>query len=276
VDPKNPGAVDEIIHLGDFWDEDTLRENKQAILSTNRRIWKLFQMACFSLKEAKAIQEEWESYITEAMNFSRVNETAAVITQGLFTNIAPDYNSQPGERHLFASAITPDGPQNYLDTILQGVETLYVIKGEPGSGKATLIKKIADRAKSLGLCTENYHCAFVPQNTDLVVIPKLGAAVANLSAPVSFDPDCLPNLQAWREFDLSSFTDREIIGRYAEEIRDCRHRFEAAFDRAVGFIGRAKAEHDLLESYYIPAMNFEALNGKRDEIMERILKYAKE
>jgi hypothetical protein len=28
VDPKNPGAVDEIINLGDFWDEEGIRKNK--------------------------------------------------------------------------------------------------------------------------------------------------------------------------------------------------------------------------------------------------------
>lgn len=26
VDPKNPGAVDEIINLGDFWDEEGIRK----------------------------------------------------------------------------------------------------------------------------------------------------------------------------------------------------------------------------------------------------------
>src|SRR6056297_375720 len=32
VDPKNPGAVDEILHLGDFWDERKMIENKDLII----------------------------------------------------------------------------------------------------------------------------------------------------------------------------------------------------------------------------------------------------
>ncbi len=54
VDPKNPGAVDEIVHLGDFWDEDLLRQNKEAVLKSNQRVGRLFQSAYFSLREAAA------------------------------------------------------------------------------------------------------------------------------------------------------------------------------------------------------------------------------
>jgi len=31
-----------------------------------------------------------------------------------------------------------------------------------------------------------------------------------------------------------------------------------------------------MESFYIPAMNFDAINAKREEILARILKYAAE
>lgn len=44
VDPKNPGAVDEIIHLGDFWDEEKMRENKEAVLKSNARVGRLFKI----------------------------------------------------------------------------------------------------------------------------------------------------------------------------------------------------------------------------------------
>lgn len=276
VDPKNPGAVDEIIHLGDFWHEDILRKNKEAILATNRRVGRLFQMAYFSLKEAKAVQDEWESYITEATRFAQVNEVSTLISDEIFRGVTPDFRAPAKSRHLFATAITPDGPVNYLDTVLQDVEQLFVIRGEPGTGKATLLGKIANQAQTLGLNTEVYHCSFVPQNVDFVIIPRLSAAVANLSTPITFDPNCLPKLSACREINLSAFMDDTILAQYAGEIEDCRARFAAAFDRAVGFLSRAKAEHDLMETYYVPAMDFAAINAKRDEILARILKYAEE
>jgi len=276
VDPKNPGAVDEILHLGDFWNEDLLRKNKEAILTTNRKVGRFFQMAYFSLKEAKAIQDEWESYITPAINFAQVNEVTTLINDEIFGGVTPDFRAQAKSRHLFATAITPDGPMNYLDTVLQDIDKLYVIKGEPGSGKATLIGKIADQAGTLGLFTEVYHCSFVPQNVDIIVIPQLSTAVANLSSPISFDPNCLPKLTSFKEINLSAFISENVLTQYAEEIAGCQTRFEAAFNRAVNFLSRAKAEHDIMESYYVPAMDFAAINVKRDEILARVLKYAEE
>lgn len=274
VDPKNPGAVDEILNLGEFWDEEEIRKNKNGVLTTNRRIGRFFGMAYFSLKEAKAIQEEWESYISESMDWSKVNEVTCLISEELFSGITPNYNSSAKSRHLFASAITPDGSMNYHDTVLQDVEKLFVIKGEPGSGKATLLANIANQSRMMGLNSEIYHCSFVPQNIDMIVIPQLKAAVANLSAPVSFDHNCLTNLKFCKEISLTAFSNLEILKQYAEDITSCRSRFDAAFERAVSFIYAAKTEHDVIESYYIPVMDFAAIDAKKEDILERILRYS--
>ncbi len=274
VDPKNPGAVDEIVHLGDFWDERLLKQNKEAIIESNRRLARLFQTVYFSLREAKTIQDEWESYITEATDFRRVNEVTFRIAREIFSGVTPNFRTPAKTRHLFAAAITPDGSVNYLETVLQDIEQLYVLKGEPGCGKATLIAEMAGQAEALGLDTEVYHCAFVPQKVDLVVIPQLSKAVANLSAPVFFDPNCLPNLKSWQEINFTTFFYGETLARYAKEIGDCRVRFEAAFNRAISFLSQVKAEHDFLESFYTPAMDFAAINTKKEEILARVIRSA--
>ena len=274
VDPKNPGAVDEILHLGDFWDEDRLRKNKTAILDINRRVGRYFQMAYYALKEAKVIRDEWESYISEATDFAQINEVTLLMHEEIFSGIRPDFTRAAKSRHLFASAITPDGSVNYHDTILQDIEKLYIIRGEPGSGKSALINKLAGQTTALGIDTELYHCSLIPQNIDVLVIPRLSAAVANLSAPVYFDPNCLSNLKVSKEINLSAFLDTETLKNYKDEITGCRLRFEDSFNRAVRRINQAKTEHDLMESYYVPAMDFQAINAKKDEILARIMKYA--
>jgi hypothetical protein len=42
VDPKVPGAVDEIVWLGEFWDEDAVRAKKKEILQAQRGIESVF------------------------------------------------------------------------------------------------------------------------------------------------------------------------------------------------------------------------------------------
>lgn len=273
VDPKNPGAVDEIVHLGDFWNEDILRKNKDAILAANQTVSSMFRMAYSNLRVAKIIQDGWKSCVAEAMNFAGVNEVTAGLCTEIFTG-ASRFPPVDGPRRLFATAITPDGPVNYLDTVLQDIKRLYVIKGPPGSGKATLTGRIADRAQTLGLFTELYHCSFLPQKVDIVIIPGLSTAVANLTEPVSFDPKCLPDLEFCMEIDLKEFLNRDKVAGYNGDIADYCEGFAGAFQKAVNFLHRAKTAHDLLESYYIPAMDFMAVNARKEEILARVLKYA--
>ncbi|MBO8128879.1 MAG: hypothetical protein H0Z39_06740 [Peptococcaceae bacterium] len=275
VDPKNPGAVDEIIHLGDFWNEDLLRANKENVLNSNRRVGRLFQIAYCQLAEAKVIKDEMESYVTESQNFALVNRATADLLQGIFGRVTPQYEQEPRDRHLFASAISPEGVVNHIGTLLQDITQIYVIKGMPGTGRSTLVKKIAGEAHALGLDTEVYHCAFEPEEIDLVVIPSLQAAVLKNVAEVGFDPGVLSNVKVTR-IDLDEFVNRRVLDVYSVELMSAKERFAAALNRAIRYISDAKLTHDYMESFYIPAMDFDAIEQKRRETLKRILQYAEE
>ncbi|HEX3030854.1 MAG TPA: PRK06851 family protein [Bacillota bacterium] len=276
VDPKNPGAVDEIIHLGDYWNETLMRSNKEAVLQSNARVGRLFRIAYSSLKEAKAIIEEWESYITEAQCFAKVNQVTQDVLEQVFAGVKPQFEQTRPGRHLFASAITPKGPETHWSTILQGVTRLFAIKGLPGSGKSTLIETIAKRAEQLGLFTQVFHRPLDPSKLDGVVIPDLQAAVINADLPFTFEPAKVAGLQVVLSCDLSDFLNPGVLQTYSEEIADATQRFRSAFNRATEYLRLAKAEHDVMETYYIPAMDFAAINRKREEILQRILNYAEE
>ena len=60
---KNPGAVDEIINLGDFWDEDGIRKNKEAILEANKEVGRTFRRAYRYLKSAYSIYQDNEEIV---------------------------------------------------------------------------------------------------------------------------------------------------------------------------------------------------------------------
>jgi len=51
---------------------------------------------------------------------------------------------QGRDRKLFASAITPNGLVNYLDTLIN-TDKVYVLKGMPGTGTERVIQKIRKR-----------------------------------------------------------------------------------------------------------------------------------
>ncbi|OQA06155.1 MAG: hypothetical protein BWY65_02261 [Firmicutes bacterium ADurb.Bin373] len=50
--------------------------------------------------------------------------------------------------------------------------------------------------------------------------------------------------------------------------------YRQCMEQAVAFIGRAKRVHDEVERYYIPFMDFEAINTRREITLKKILAMA--
>jgi len=275
VDPVNPGAVSEIIHLGDYWNEAKLRAAREQILAVNRRLGRLFATAYSQLAEAKVIRDEMESYVTESMRFAPVNQLTADLTREILGERPGRYEAEPWARHLFRSAVSPDGVVHHIGSLLTEVKQLYLLKGRPGSGRSTLVEAVARAAHARGLDTEVYHCALEPHRADLVVIPAVRAAVLKDVEEVAFQPGTVPGLRV-AAYDLDVFLDRSRLAQYEVELMSAGQRFTAALNRAVWYIGEAKKTHDQLETFYIPAMDFTAVERRRDEVLQRILAYASE
>ena len=83
--------------------------------------------------------------------------------------------------------------------------------------------------------------------------------------------------------DLESGSQQEIIivnllervaavvpGSLADLERDSRERFYAALNQGIETLGKAKAQHDRLEEYYAPYVDFQRVNRIRDQIIEEI------
>jgi len=274
VDPKNPGAVDEIINLGDYWDEAALVSNKGKIIACNKRISRFFKTAYSYLKEAKIASDELAGYFSEAMNHTKLQKNIHMLCTEIFYNLLPDYKKPAGLRRLFASANTPDGLVNYIDTILQDTRKLYMIKGEPAAGKDELLQAVLDKGVQLGVAVEAYHCPFEPEKLELLYFPELFTGVLYQNDRLDFDPGVLQWLDSLEILDLNQHLDAAVCGEYSEEIQDAKNRMTGNIKRAYQKLNAAKKMHDEMEMFYVPAMNFKAVNKKREEVLERILVYS--
>lgn len=91
----------------------------------------------------------------------------------------------------------------------------YILKGGPGVGKNTLMKKVCCLARANGMITEEFRCASDPGSLDAVRIPERGLVLLDGTAPHSMDP-VMPGIEA-EILDLGHFVHREIFSRrYAE------------------------------------------------------------
>lgn len=267
VDPKNPGAVDEIIHLGDYWNEVGIRENREDVMKDNKTIGSLFTRAYRYLRAAAAVYEDTENIYGATLDRGRINGIAHELIDGLLGERKVS-EIEGRQRCLFASAITPAGLQNYLDTVLTG--RVIELSGNPGTGADIILEKVKEAAVDKGLSVECFYCALKPGKLEHLVIPEVEASITTRNKYHS-----IGNIP-YRTINLDEYTDEETISKCSDMLRYNEDIFESLISRAVSTIKNAKEIHDRLESYYIPNMDFEAIQRRWESTMAKILKYADE
>ncbi len=274
LDPRYPGAVDEIVHLGDFWDEGKLVAKKEEIIRYNKRIGRYFRTAYSYLKEAKVAQDELRSYHEEMVDRYEVNKLCREVVCEVFEEHNPQHSKTGSIRRLFASANTPAGLINYIETILQDIGKLFIIKGEPGSGGDQIMQTVFKQGDLLGVECQAYHCPFEPALLELLVFPKLNVAVLRENEHLNFDPGLVQGLNSIEVLNLNKYLDVVTCEAYQEEIQSAKERINGNLRRAWASINKAKAIHDEIEIPYIEAMDFDAVGRKKGELLKRILDYA--
>ncbi|NLI93894.1 MAG: ATPase [Peptococcaceae bacterium] len=264
VDPKYPGGLDEIINMGEFWDVDAMQTNMDRIIASTNEVSRLFARAYRFLGSSKALADNIIAMYQQCMNFAAVNKVTGILDKVLLDNtyLPEAYDSLGNERHLFSCAYTPEGFVDFTDSILNDIRRVYYIKGPMGTGKSTLMKKIAASAVEKGLDVEIYHTPLVPQKMGSVVIKSLGFAIT------SSDKFQEKNYET---INLNQYLDKGMIAGYEREIQSDTRLMEELISKGIANIRKAKDEHDSLEQYYVPHMNFAAAEEKYEEILSRIL-----
>ncbi len=90
-------------------------------------------------------------------------------------------------KKYFIGANTSKGFINYGDDIFADLKKLYIIKGGPGTGKSTFMKRFAAKAEEKGYGVEYYYCSSDPLSLDGVVIPSLAIGITDGTPPHTFE-----------------------------------------------------------------------------------------
>lgn len=263
VDPKSPGAVDEILNFGKFWDGEGIHAHKDDIIKTNKEIKYIFSRAYKYLKAAYTICEGSASIYSEVLNKGKVNQMAEGLINDLFDGEAAAAE-EGKQRSMFASALTPNGYSNYLDTILT-TEKVYEFKGGLGTGEDWILEKIRTAARERGYFVEAYYCALNPYKLDHLIIPGLNTAfTTNNSYHES-------RVKKFGVIDMNQFISQDILPHYKGDLDQNMTEFDNLMTIALRTINRAKALHDQLETHYIPNIRFEEIDNYFEEILTGVI-----
>ncbi len=252
VDPKTPGAVDLILNMGGFWDEDGIHSHKDDIIPLGTEISYLFSHAYNYLASAKCIWDDTNKMYLKAISNTAHKRFADKITE---LKTLPLADNMGKKRKLFSTAFTPEGVISTIDTLTEGYR-VYTLKGYTGD----VLSVISDIASSKGLYTECYYNPMEPsKHIEHLVIPKMHIAFVT--------SDNLHKSDTGDIIDFSEYYDKTIYDKYSPDITYNEHLINELIKKTSDTIFKAKKLHDELEKCYIPYMDF----GKIDKLYENII-----
>lgn len=261
VEPKYPGACEEILNLGEFWNGKALFDRADQILSLT--------------DENKAIHKTVGRYMSAAGSLMRDNlrlaasytdvKKAALFGERLAQRYIPSKKGEGKEWLRFIGGITPKGVLSYTDTVNNFYRNRIIIEDKQGFISGIIMEKIRAAALKAGYEIITLKNPFLPSLViDHILIPELSLAFVTENEYISFGGE-----------------ERRIHARrFADITRQRATRARILFNRrvirelllaAAATLKKAKTVHDSLEKIYIESMDFDALSRFTAEKAEDIL-----
>lgn len=139
----------------------------------------------------------------------------------------------------FLGANTPVGFFSLFDELYNPYQDrrAYLIKGGPGTGKSTLMKKVAFAAQKNGFDVERVFCSSDPGSLDGVIVPKLKFCVADATAPHVVEPT-FPGASE-NIINTGAFWNQKTLFERANDIRSLTVENSIYHRRSAGFLAAA-------------------------------------
>lgn len=156
----------------------------------------------------------------------------------------------------FLAANTPEGFVSFFDELYNPYKSTgaYIIKGGPGTGKSTFIRKISEAFEKRGFDTERVYCSSDPDSFDALIVPEAGFSICDGTAPHVMEPR-FPGASE-TIVNLGAFWDERKLKKNADGIRrlfienSLYHRQSAGYLAAAG---RLNAQNRKITAAYIKA-----------------------
>ena len=259
IDPTYPGLTDKIIDLGQFIDSSVLKEKSQDIILAKKNNKYAYRKGFNYLKAAKVVFEEIVESNKLMVDFKGVNKETKNLIEKVFSKEESKIKDNGfKERHLFSTAITPEGYVDYTESILEWVSDVYYISGEIGTGRSTILNRIIENSRIMDYHVEIYHDSLIPERVESVFIKELDTIVTTNKKGDDF---------AKVKTNLNNYFNDSKLNQ------DDYDAFNLLVERGVQGLSGAKANHFILESSYKPAVDYRKVTEIREQIFNEILNY---
>ena len=263
LEPKYPGAYDGILNLCSCWDAGKLRAHRAEIQELSRRISSLHALSTRFLAAYAALAGENRQFALECTSTEKIREHAARLAG---REMRRQSGKTPHEDIRFLSGMTDRGIVVFEETARALAERIYIVEDDYGAASRILLLELRALALSRGYDIISCYCPIEPdEKLEHLFIPalSLGFMTSNRRHPLSLSP--------YRVLHARRFTDMEALRSHRQRLSFSRKMGAEMLEKSSDCLKEAKALHDELESYYIAAMDFSALNSFTGKTIRALL-----
>lgn len=261
VEPKLPGACEEIINLGTFWDSDRLKTLSHDILVDSAKNSACHKAASGYLAAAGKLMHENLRLSTDCTDTEHLLGYAHNLAK---RKIPKKHKGTAREWVRFLGGVTPLGVVAYPSTLTESCEQRIIISDKYGSVSNLILETVRSYALDAGYEIITFKNPFLPSLLcDHLMIPELSLCFATENDLISFDCD-------ERRINSRRFTDAVKLRSVRQRMRFCKNTAYELILSASQRLHDAKLCHDTLEKHYISSMDFSALSLFAEELADKI------
>lgn len=251
-EPRFPGAREEIINLGAFWDGDILRKQKNEIIALSERKGEEYKNAYTFLRSVGNLRAVNDGLLSDVLKVDKMNSAVA--------RIAARYQS--GEMKylpVVTDSVSMSGRVRF-DTFERNAKRIYFVKSFYGVERFFMDRLFA----ALGNCAVSARVSFdpiTPDHADGIFIEDDETAFVVDRGCEKCAADGLENAKNNTVLvNTKRFVDIEALRDIRSELRYTAKLAESSLDGALHALSKAKIYHFLLEDIYGKTMDWRRLS----------------
>lgn len=258
IEPKYIGIRQKIINLGDYLDSEKLKANCEQIIYLTDECNALHKTARSYIKAAQSLYQDIESASENTIITDKVKEYCDKHIKSI------PRKAETGKGRISfkqITSITPLGIKTY-DTPFSDCKT-YLIDDRHYAAADRILKKLSSVYSDFGYSvTISENPLFDGCVYEHMIIPELKLAYTSNRS-----------INSEEFISENNLYDEKLLSPKASRIKFDRYAANAVASEAIHTLAQAKNAHDMLESYYIQAMNFDKVKRTVKKISHEIYKH---
>lgn len=262
LEPIYPGAVEEILNLGECWNSKELHSKADEIRNANARYKSFHAHARDYIHSAGTLRMNSIKTLRALVNEKRVSEFVDNFIKEIEES-AKSKDAKISKRIL--TGISPDGIITYYNTIENLCDKIVILDDPSGTAADCVMKKIAQSAVENGIDVITCMSPLFPQEMiEHIILPQCGICLTLKNDLLSAEAPAKASIS------LKTFYKQNEYDEFEEQLIFNSTVSKALLEKGCTQIKNAKKAHDELEALYIPSMDFDAVNKKKRKMLDEL------